>query len=428
MDINVKDLLPKKSENPKPKPAPLKYYNYTGINVIKNRKVKGILGAVNEDDLREKLTIKSIQLETYELRDNSTDKFIYASVNTPMKPGKRDIAMFFDNLAFLLDAGLQNMEALSNIMMSSPNKYMKIQAIKIMHELQNGRDLAQAMQATKFYDKATIAQIRAGLESGDLVNALQRVSQSLERELSLRSKIISAASYPCFVIVIVFVLVAAMLTLIVPTMMKSIIDMGAEIPKLTQIVLDLSDAFVQYGPLILLVIITIALTLYTCYKKIGAFELLVDKFILKVPLFGTIVSKINLSRFCLSFAALQACNIETSLSLEITRESITNRYLRDGIHTAKDLIALHGYNLIDAMKKARCFPYDLLSMVGVGVSAGSLVEVCNKVSKRYEEEVDALIKRMSSMIEPLMILIIGATVGVIVIAMYLPMFGMMDTL
>ena len=386
------------------------------------------MGAFDELDLRERLSIQSVHLETYELRDKPLDKYMYASLASPIKPGKKDISMFFDNLAFLLDAGLENIEALTNITMSSPNKNMKIQAVKIMHELQKGKDLSQAMQATKFYDKSTVAQIKAGLESGDLVNALKRVSESLERDLVLRSKIISALSYPSFVIVITVALIAAMLTFIVPTMLASIVEMGAEIPKLTQIILDLSEAFKAYGPMILLLIVVVAAALYTCYKKIGAFELLVDKIILKIPLFGTIVSKVNLSRFCLSFAALQACNIETSLSLEITRESITNRCLSDGITVSKDLIALHGFTLIDAMKKARCFPYDMLSMIGVGVSAGSLVEVCNKISKRYEQDVDAQIKRMSSMIEPLMILIVGSVVGVVVIAMYLPMFGMVDTL
>lgn len=415
-------------ETKKQPATPIKYYNYTGLDIIKNRKVKGVIGAKDETDLRDKLNIKSIQMETFELRDSTFDKYLYASMGSAIKPKKKDITIFFDNLAFLLDAGLQNVEALHNISMSSPSKRIKVQSVKLIHELENGRDLAQAMQATKFYDKSVVAQIKAGLESGDLVDALKRVSAGLERDLALRSKIISAASYPCFVVLIVTVLVAAMLTLIVPTMMQSIIDMGAEIPKLTQIVLDASDAVRTRGPLILLLVITVGAILFTCYKKIEAFTLLVDKAILKVPLFGTIIQKVNLSRFCLNFAALQACNIETSLSLEITRESIKNKYLSDGITMAKDLIALNGFTLLDGMKKTKRFPYDMLSLIGVGVSAGSLVEVCNKVSQRYEEEVDALIKRMSSMIEPLMILIIGGTVGVIVLAMYLPMFGMMDTL
>ena len=341
----------------------------------------------------------------------------------------RDLVIFTRQLSTMIDAGLPLVRGLDIIASQHPNPKFKQIIIKVKEDVEAGSTFADSLaKHPKVFSNLYTQLIKAGETGGVLDVILQRLANYLEKMDSIKRKIKGAMIYPAIVISVAVMVLAIVIIFVVPVFAEMFKDMGTTLPGLTQLVVDISF-FTRHN--ILYILIAIAAIFFLAgfaYNRSYKVRRLFDAFLLKLWLVGPLMLKTIIARFCRTLATLTAGGIAILDGLEITAKASGNIITEEAILEARKGVS-EGQTLAEPLiARPKLFPPMVVQMISVGEQTGALEDMLNKIADFYEEEVDIAVASLLSALEPIMITVLGATVGVIVVSMYLPMFKLVATM
>jgi type IV pilus assembly protein PilC len=343
------------------------------------------------------------------------------------QPGLKDLAIFSRQLATMLDAGLPIVQALAILERQTEKK--KFQAIikEIRTEVEGGASFSEALSKHKLFSRLYINLVRAGETSGTLDAILDRLATFQEKELALLGKIRSALTYPTIVFVFAVGVTYFLLTSIVPQFAQILTGLGSELPLLTRALMAISDFLRQSTIFIALLAVGLYFA-YRSYYRTNKGRHQIDQIKLKLPIFGNLVKKSALARFSRTFGLLISSGVNIVESLDITKGTSGNAIVEDILEQTKTAIQAGEPIHSTIQAHPQVFPPMVGSMIAIGEETGALDAMLQKIGDFYEREVDEAVSALTAAIEPLMIIFLGAVVGVIVAGMFLPLFRIIATL
>lgn len=341
-------------------------------------------------------------------------------------PGITDKAVFANQLAALVDAGVPIVRSI-DLMATQQKLPMFRRALSgVSVDVSQGTNLGTAMRRwPRVFDRLSIAMVEAGEAGGVLDETLRRLAKLLEDNAKLQNQIKGAMSYPVIVFTIAILVFLGMTIFLIPTFAEIFQSLGAELPWFTQMMVDLSSLLRSPFSIILVSILIAAAFIFRIYYGTPGGRRVVDAVILKLPLFGDLVRKSSTAQFCRTFSALTKAGVPILMSLEIVKDTTSNSIISDAIGSSRDDV-LQGIPLSTALTSKKVFPSLALSMLTIGEETGEMDAMLSKVGDFYEDEVATAVKALTAMLEPAMIVLVGAIVGAILVAMYLPMFTVFD--
>lgn len=402
----------------------MEYFEYKVKNALTGKTTRGIITADDLESATDTLKRRGESIiEIDGLKDFMNLRKLSFDFSTHIS--KKMAAEFYTMLSFMLEAGMSLHESLVSIRDSSTNNKLKRLSSITADEVRKGATLSGAMKKSGLFPHASTEQIKAGEESGTVTTALKRLITQTEKELDFTSKLKNAMIYPVIICVVMVIVLWVLMTVVVPSLSATLIEMGGELPLITRIVIGASKFMSAATPY--LIVLTIAgIIMYKVLIKNDAIKNSIDTYKLKIPIAGTMLEKIELSRFCRNLAAMQASGITLVTSLKIVDAAIKNAKIAGAIQKACKLIEISGMNLGAALSKSGNFPSMMLQLIEVGISSGQICDVLDKIAAQYEKEVDASLKRVTSLIEPIMIVIVGLLAGTVVVAIFIPLFAIAD--
>ena len=341
-------------------------------------------------------------------------------------PGVREKAVFASKLAALVDAGVPIVRSLDLMASQQRLPMFKRALVQIGLDVNQGTAMAAAMrQWPKVFDKLSIAMVEAGEAGGVLDESLKRLAKLLEDNARLQNQIKGALGYPVAVLAIAILVFLGMTIFLIPTFAGIFEDLGAELPVFTQMMVDLSSLLRSSFSLLLAGGLLIGIWLISRYYATDNGRRVIDRLMLKLPLFGDLIIKTATAQFCRIFSSLTRAGVPILMSLEISSETAGNSIIADAILESRTLVQ-EGVLLSTALIRQQVLPEMALSMLAIGEETGEMDQMLSKVADFYEDEVSAAVKALTSMLEPAMIVVVGGIVGSILLAMYLPMFTVFD--
>jgi type IV pilus assembly protein PilC len=337
----------------------------------------------------------------------------------------KDLAVFSRQFATMINSGLSLLRALTILGEQTSNRRLGGVIIQVRAEVEKGTSLSAAMaKHPKVFNRLYVSMVRAGEIGGFLDQVLVKVAETFEKEVELRGKIRSAMTYPVVVFIMVIGIVAAMLIFIVPTFESLYESLGGTLPLPTRMLMNASNLLRRF--FILVVLGGIGLTfLFRRWKasKKGRYQW--DKFKLKVKVFGPLFHKTALSRFSRTLSTLIRSGVPILQALEIVGETVNNQVISRAVRDVQDSVR-EGESLATPLSKHAAFPAMVVQMMAVGEETGALDTMLGKVADFYDQEVEAAVASLTSMIEPILIAVMGAAVGGMVIALYMPLFNIIN--
>ena len=341
-------------------------------------------------------------------------------------PGVKEKAIWASKLAALVDAGVPIVRSLDLMASQQKLPMFKKALTSVGLEVNQGTAMAAAMrQWPKVFDQLTIAMVEAGEAGGVLDESLKRLAKLLEDNARLQNQIKGALGYPVAVLVIAILVFLGMTIFLIPTFAGIFEDLGAELPMFTQLMVDLSALLRSSASLVFAGILMVGAWLIGRYYNTHKGRRVLDKLILKLPLFGDLIMKTATAQFCRIFSSLTRAGVPILMSMEISSETAGNSIISDAILDSRTLVQ-EGVLLSTALTRQKVLPDMALSMLSIGEETGEMDRMLSKVADFYEDEVSASVKALTSMLEPAMIVVVGGIVGSILLAMYLPMFTVFD--
>ena len=341
-------------------------------------------------------------------------------------PGVKEKAVWASKLAALVDAGVPIVRSLDLMATQQKLPMFKKALTSVGLEVNQGTAMAAAMrQWPKVFDQLTIAMVEAGEAGGVLDESLKRLAKLLEDNARLQNQIKGALGYPVAVLVIAILVFLGMTIFLIPTFAGIFEDLGAELPLFTQLMVDLSDLLRSSASLIFAGILVLIAWMIGRYYNTHKGRRVIDKLILRLPLFGDLIMKTATAQFCRIFSSLTRAGVPILMSMEISSETAGNSIISDAILDSRTLVQ-EGVLLSTALTRQKVLPDMALSMLSIGEETGEMDRMLSKVADFYEDEVSAAVKALTSMLEPAMIVVVGGIVGSILLAMYLPMFTVFD--
>jgi type IV pilus assembly protein PilC len=337
----------------------------------------------------------------------------------------KDLAVFSRQFATMINSGLSLLRALTILGEQTANKRLAQIIVLVRAEVEKGMSLSAAMaKHPKVFNRLYVSMVRAGEVGGFLDQVLVKVAETFEKEVALRGKIKSAMTYPVVVFIMVVGIVAAMLVFIVPTFESLYESLGGKLPLPTQLLINASNILRKF---FLLVIGAIALLVFAFrrWKATQKGRYAVDRFKLKVKVFGPLFHKTALSRFSRTLATLIRSGVPILQALEIVGETVNNAVISRAVHDVQDSVR-EGESLATPLSKHATFPPMVVQMMAVGEETGALEVMLAKVADFYDQEVEAAVASLTSLIEPILIAVMGAAVGGMVIALYMPLFNIIN--
>ena len=342
------------------------------------------------------------------------------------KPGVREKALFANKMAALVDAGVPIVRSLSLMAEQQKMPMFKRALTAVTADVTQGEGLGVAMRRwPKVFDKLTIAMVEAGEVGGVLDETLRRLSIVLEGNAKLQNQIKGAMGYPVSVLVIAILVFLGMTIFVIPTFAGIFASLNAKLPPFTQLLVDLSKLLRSPFALVLVAALVVIVALFLRYYATPGGRLRVDGIVLKLPLFGELIQKVATAQFCRTFSSLTRAGVPILLALEIGQDTAGNSVISKAIMESRNDVQ-EGVPLSVGLSRKNVFPDLAMSMLGIGEETGQLDAMLSKVADFYEDEVEATVKVLTSMLEPIMIVFVGGIVGSILVAMYLPMFSIFD--
>ena len=343
------------------------------------------------------------------------------------KPGIREMALFANKLFALVTAGVPIVRSLSLLAKQQRHPLFKRALQGIVREVNQGSNLSTAMRRwPKVFDQLSIAMVDAGESGGVLDESLQRLAKLLEQHTKLQNEIKAAMGYPSIVLAIAILVFLGLTLFLIPVYAKIFETLNAELPPLTLFLVSLSGILRDWF-LIIFGVVTGCLWLFSRYYSSKNGKLLVDGYLLKIPLFGELLQKSATAKFCRTFSSLSRAGVPILRSLEIVSETTGNAKISKAIWDSRQEV-MEGTPLSSSLDRHKVFPELALSMLAIGEETGRVEVIISKMADFYEDEVSSTVKALTSMLEPAMIVIVGGIVAVILLAMYLPMFAVYDNI
>ncbi|OFW35331.1 MAG: pilus assembly protein PilC [Acidobacteria bacterium RIFCSPLOWO2_12_FULL_67_14] len=339
----------------------------------------------------------------------------------------KDLAVFTRQFSVMIGAGLPLVQCLEILGTQAEDKKFGEVILATRADVEAGASLADAMKKhPKVFDSLFTNMIAAGEAGGILDAILKRLATYIEKNVKLKSQVKSAMVYPVAVIVIATVVVAAILWKVIPTFASLFAGLGADLPLPTRIVIALSDFLVAYMPVIIGTIVAISFALRAYYRTVGG-RMMIDRLVLKMPVLGMLMRKIAVARFCRTLSTLLASGVSILEALDITARTAGNAVVEQALFATRKSIE-GGDTVAGPLRQTDVFPPMVVQMIGVGEATGALDTMLAKIADFYEDEVDVAVAGLLTLLEPLMISLLGGVVGGIVIAMYLPIFSLISQL
>jgi type IV pilus assembly protein PilC len=402
-------------------------YVFKGRNRL-NEVVGGERIAENREALRQLLRREQVTLTSVKEKGRE--------IGIPKLGGKKkvkakDLSIFTRQFSVMIDAGLPLVQCLEILAQQQENKYFQQVLMQVRQDVEEGSTLATAMSRhPKVFDQLYSNMVEAGETGGILDLILQRLSTFIEKIVKLKRDVVSAMIYPSAVVVMAVGAVAVIMIFVIPQFQNIFLGLlgpGEQLPLPTRIVVGISNFLAGWGGLIiLLVLVGIALGINFYYKTPGGRKN-IDSLLLKLPIFGPILQKIAVARFSRTLSTLLSSGVPILQSLDITARTAGNVIIEEAIMKVRAGVE-RGESFVDPLRATEVFPHMVSQMVGIGEQTGALDAMLGKIADFYEQEVDAAIANLLTLIEPALIGFLGVTIGSIVIAMYLPLFTLIGKL
>lgn len=393
-------------------------YVYEGKSLNGSR-IRGERNATNRQQLEQ--TLRRERISPLRIAEKSAGGARKKKIPT------RDLAIFFRQFSVMIDAGLPLVQCLDLIGGNMENAGFSRMLAEVRGDVEGGASLAAAMRhQPKVFDDLTCNMIAAGESGGILDVILQRLSVYLEKAVKLRNAVKSALIYPVSVITFAGLIVFFLLWKIVPIFVHLFSSLNATLPLPTRIVIQLSRFVSSFWWLILISPIAIVVGLRR-YHATPQGRLVLDRLVLKLPVLGLVLRKISIARFSRTLGTLVSSGVPILDALSITARTSGNALIEKSLLAVRTAVE-QGKTMIEPLRDSGVFPSMVVQMIGVGEQTGSMDAMLQKIADFYEDEVDAATKNLLAMLEPMMIGVLGFTVGGIVISMYMPMFSLIAQL
>jgi len=379
---------------------------------------KGENEAPSEAVLRQMLKGRNVTV----LKIKKKPKDIFENVAF-MQPGvkTKDIILFTRQFSTMIDSGLPLIQGLEILSSQEENKTFKKILTQIKQDVEGGSAFAEALKKHPgVFDNLYVNLVAAGEMGGILDTILQRLAAYIEKNAKLVSKVKGAMVYPTTIMVIAIVVIIIMLVFVIPVFSSMFADFGGELPGLTQMVVNLSD-FLRANWYILLGVGIGLFFAFKKFKKTDKGEQIIDKYLLKAPVVGDLLKKVAVAKFTRTLGTMISSGVPILDGMEVVAKTAGNRIVEDAINSTRQSVS-EGKTIAGPLEESGVFPPMVCQMVAVGESTGALDAMLEKIAAFYEEEVDAAVEALTSLIEPFMMIFLGGTVGTMLAAMYLPIF------
>jgi type IV pilus assembly protein PilC len=336
-----------------------------------------------------------------------------------------DLVKFVRQFATMIDAGLPLVQCLDILANQEANVSLKVALVDIKQTVEQGATFSDALRRhPKIFDELFVNLVHAGEVGGILDTILNRLATYIEKNVKLMRQIKGAMTYPIAVIIILIIVMIVLLSFVIPAFENMFAEFGAKdaLPGLTKMVILFSNAFVSYLPIIVPLLIGIVVGGIWFYRQPYG-KKFVHRFILKVPIIGPVIQKITVARFARTLGTLLTSGVPILDSLEIVAKTAGNVVVEEGLMYARARIS-EGRNLADPLAELAVFPGMVVQMISVGEQTGALDQMLNKIADFYEEEADVAVAALTSLLEPLLMVVVGGLVGLVMVAMYLPIFSL----
>ncbi len=338
----------------------------------------------------------------------------------------RDIMIFTRQFATMINAGLPLVQSLDIVAEQTENQYLRKVIQDVLYDVESGHTLADAMgKHPKVFTELYVNMVSAGEAGGILDTILLRLATFLEKNDALVRKIKGAMIYPAVIFSVAGMAVIILLIFVIPTFQTMFESAGVALPLPTRIVIGMSAFLQAYWWAVAAGIVALVFTFRQAYRTDGG-ELAIDRVLLGLPIFGDLQRKAAVARFTRTLGTLVSSGVSILEGLEITAKTAGNRVIHDAIMNSRTSIA-GGETIAGPLKESGVFPPMVVQMINVGEQTGGLDEMLTKIADFYDEEVDAAVDALLSAMEPIMIVVLGVVVGGMIVAMYLPIFDMINT-
>src|SRR5512135_715212 len=335
----------------------------------------------------------------------------------------RDVVIFTRQFATMINAGLPLVQALDILAQQTENKVLAGVTRQVVYDVESGQTLADALRKhPRAFSDLYVNMVAAGEAGGILDTILQRLAQFLEKNDAIIRKVKGAMVYPAVIMSVAVIAVTVLLIFVIPTFQNMFAWVNLELPLPTRIVIGASNVLKHYW-WVIIGVVAFAVVSINRYYKTAAGRLQIDSMMLRFPVLGDVLRKSAVSRFTRTLGTLISSGVSILDGLEITAKTSGHRVIQDAIMESRASIA-GGETIAAPLKKSQVFPPMVISMISVGEQTGGLDEMLTKIADFYDEEVDAAVEALLSLMEPVMIVLLGVVVGGMIVAMYLPIFGM----
>lgn len=342
------------------------------------------------------------------------------------KVSLKDMVVFSRQYASLINAGVAMMRALSILATQSENYKLRKILERVKSDVEQGTSLSDAFaKHPETFDVLYVSMVKAGETGGVLDEVLNRIAKFLEDRARLLNHVKSALTYPAIVTLLAVIIFFVMLTFILPKFSQLFGRLGAELPAYTQFLINISE-FLRSAWILLVIAVIVALVfLFNKIYSTTAGRYQIDKIFLKVPVFGDLLKKVAVARFSRTFGTLVRSGVPILSSLEIVQNTAGNAVLAKVVEDVREEVT-QGGTISDPLSRSGLFPPMVVSMIAIGEETGELDAMLTKIADFYDMEVEAAVGALTSLIEPLMIVVLGGLVGAVIVGMYLPMFKIFE--
>lgn len=332
-----------------------------------------------------------------------------------------DIVVFTRQLATMIDAGLPIVQCLDILSLQTEKKKFRSLIRTLKEDVEAGSTFTDALRKhQKTFEELYISMVSAGEIGGSLDAILQRLAHYMEKSIKLKRKIKGAMIYPATIISVAVIVTTVLLVWVIPVFAELFSSFGKALPAPTQFVINLSNFTIKYFPYITGTVIAIAVGLRQFYKTEGG-QLTMDKMFLELPVFGDLIRKSSVARFTRTLSTLVSSGVPILDALLITAKTAGNKIVERAVLATRVSIS-EGNSIAEPLTASKVFPPMVCQMIAVGESTGSLDAMLTKIAEFYEDEVDQIVNNLTTLMEPIVILVLGVIIGGLVISMYLPIF------
>jgi type IV pilus assembly protein PilC len=391
-------------------------YEYTARSVS-GEETTGTVDLPSIDAVREHL--RKNRLMVVRVREQQKKKRRGGRVPT------RDIVVFTRQFATMINAGLPLVQSLDILAQQTENKVLADVTRQVLYDVESGNTLADALDKHRnAFTALYVNMVAAGEAGGILDTILLRLATFLEKNDAIVRKVKGAMIYPAVIFSVAIIAVVVLLVFVIPTFQQMFEEAGIALPMMTRLVIFLSDLLQGFWWAFIGGAVLLAFLIRRYYATDGG-KLVIDRLLLKTPVLGDLLRKSAVSRFTRTLGTLLSSGVSILDGLEITARTAGNRVIHDAVMESRGSIA-GGETVAGPLEKAQVFPPMVTSMIAVGEATGGLDEMLTKIADFYDDEVDAAVSALLSLMEPIMIVLLGAVVGGMIVAMYLPIFDMVN--